>query len=169
MIGHPWSILNNIGNIYEEQGRMSKAFWYYKRAISIKPDQAITHFGAASIYLRLGDAYSAYLVYRMGLKYDPANQKAREAPARAKEQSQREMMVYFSFGTARLTPSARRRLDLFLKGLNEQRSSHDCVIEVAGYTCDLGPRAYNKGLALQRANAVHSIYEAEAQGEPCII
>ena len=156
-------ILNNIGNIYEEQGRLSKAFWYYKRAISIKPDQAITYFGAAGIYLKLGDAYSAYLVYQRGLKYDSANEMARAA-ARAKEQYQREMMLYFPFDSERLTPSARRRLDLFLKGLNEQESSNHFVILVSGYTCDLGPRAYNKALALRRAKAVIAYMKPRLRG-----
>ncbi len=163
-------ILNNIGNIYEEQGRLSKAFWYYKRAISIKPDQAITYFGAAGIYLKLGDAYSAYLVYQRGLKYDSANEMARAA-ARAREQYQREIMVYFPFDSARLTQSARRRLDLFLKGLNGHRPigrdsdlSCNCVIQVAGYTCDLGPRAYNKALALRRAKAVIAYMKPRLRG-----
>ena len=150
-------VLNNMGDACERMGKPSLAFRYYKKAVETKSSLAIGYFGAASLYLTLGDAYSAWLVYQKGLQYDPGNQEALSMLKKAEKRYRSNMIIYFPFDSARLTPSAKRRLNLFLEGLKKNLAQDPCkahyLIRVEGHTCDLGPRRYNRRLGLKRAKA----------------
>ena len=79
----------------------------------------------------------------------PAQVTAKAAPPETAEIKTREITVHFGLNSAALSASERRRLygnkDLFQKA--EQ-------IEITGYTCRLGEKAYNDRLALRRAESV---------------
>ena len=150
-------VFNNMGDAYERMGRFSLAFRYYKKAVEVNSGLAMGYFSAASLYLKMGDAYSAWLVYQKGLWHAPSNQKALSMLKEAENRYQNYMIIYFPFDSARLTPSAKRRLEVFLKGLKKNLAQDPgnghYRITVVGHTCDLGPRRYNQWLGLKRAKA----------------
>jgi len=52
---------NNLADTYEQQGRLFPALTYYRKALEVKPDLAVSYFSAADIFFKLQDYHSAYV------------------------------------------------------------------------------------------------------------
>jgi len=147
-------VFNNMGDVFERKGMLALAFEYYRKASLMAPGLAVPYMSAADLYRKLGDFYSARLVYRKALEAEPGNARIRTGLEEVERLLKDRVVVYFPFGGKALDMSARARLDLFIEYL---RQSHGpVVIEVQGHTCDMGPRSYNNRLGLERARAVAS-------------
>lgn len=62
---------NNLGDLYERQGRYKEAIENYEKATKIKNDFSLAYFGIGDIYLKTGRYEEARKWYKEGLKYDP--------------------------------------------------------------------------------------------------
>jgi tetratricopeptide (TPR) repeat protein len=66
----------NLGNLYDEQGRMDEAFEHYRRALALNPQYADAHFNLALLCERLGDQLKAVHHWKTYLKLDHSGQWA---------------------------------------------------------------------------------------------
>jgi len=62
---------NNLGDVYEKQGRFEEAMVQYKKATELKPSFACPYFGLGDIYYKTNRPEEAIKWYEKGLKYDP--------------------------------------------------------------------------------------------------
>jgi len=62
---------NNLGDIYERQGRYREAIECYKKAIKLKPEASYPYAGLGDIYFKTGRYKEAEKYYKMALKIDP--------------------------------------------------------------------------------------------------
>lgn len=145
-------VYNNLGHAHERLGRLARAFFYYREAVRLKPDLAIAYVGGADLYIALGDAYSAYVLYEKARRHGYPEDQLRERRDRAARQWCRDLVVYFDKNQAELNGAARERLELLVAAYKSNRSRVSLAIE--GFTCDLGSRRYNQELARRRALAV---------------
>ena len=66
----------NLGNLYDEQGRIKEAFEYYRRALELNPNYADAHFNLALLSERTGDPLKAVHHWKAYLKLDHSGQWA---------------------------------------------------------------------------------------------
>jgi tetratricopeptide (TPR) repeat protein len=66
----------NLGNLYDEQGRIKEAFEYYRRTLELNPNYADAHFNLALLCERTGDALKAVHHWKTYLKLDNSGQWA---------------------------------------------------------------------------------------------
>jgi tetratricopeptide (TPR) repeat protein len=66
----------NLGNLYDEQGRLQDAFAYYRRALALNPHYADAHFNLALLCERQGEAMKAVHHWKAYLKLDHSGQWA---------------------------------------------------------------------------------------------
>lgn len=76
---------NNLGDVYERQGRFEEAIAQYKKVLELIPDKAYPYFGLGDIYYKTNRAKEAIIWYEKGLKYDPDDSLARERLVFAKD------------------------------------------------------------------------------------
>lgn len=69
---------NNLGDIYERQGRFGEAIAQYKKAIELKPAAPTPYFGLGDIYYKTNRPRDAIEWYEKGLKYGPDDLRTRE-------------------------------------------------------------------------------------------
>jgi outer membrane protein OmpA-like peptidoglycan-associated protein len=69
---------NNLGDVYEKQGRFEEAMAQYKKAIESKPTLASPYFGLGDIYFKTSRYAEAIKWYEKGLSYDPNNTLTKE-------------------------------------------------------------------------------------------
>jgi tetratricopeptide (TPR) repeat protein len=60
----------NLGNLYDEQGRLNEAFDHYRRALVLNPQYADAHFNLALLCERTGDSLKAVHHWKSYLKLD---------------------------------------------------------------------------------------------------
>ncbi len=65
---------NNLGDVYERQGRFEEAIAEYKKAIKFAPKTAYPYFGLGDVYFKTGQYKKAMIWYKKGLKYDSNDQ-----------------------------------------------------------------------------------------------
>jgi len=144
-------VYNNLADTYEQGGHLSLALTYYKKALEIKPDLAISYFSVGDIFFRLKDYYSAAVMYGKGLRHGPEDkeswQKKKEAETRAKVY----LVIFFDFDSYKIPVRYLRRLNTLVKHIKEHGSDSLQEVRVIGHTCTLGPTAYNRHLSLKRA------------------
>ena len=66
----------NLGNLYDEQGRLPEALDFYRRALALNPNYADAHFNLALLCERQGDALKAVHHWKAYLKLDNSGQWA---------------------------------------------------------------------------------------------
>jgi tetratricopeptide (TPR) repeat protein len=66
----------NLGNLYDEQGRIKEAFDYYRRTLELNPNYADAHFNLALLCERTGDPLKAVHHWKVYLKLDNSGQWA---------------------------------------------------------------------------------------------
>jgi len=62
---------NNLGHVYEKQGRFEEAIAEYKKATELAPRAPYPYFGLGDIYYKTGRYKEAIKWYNKGLKYAP--------------------------------------------------------------------------------------------------
>ena len=62
---------NNLGDVYERQGRFKEAIAEYKEATRLDPDAACPCFGLGDVYYKTGRYKEAMAWYKKGLRLDP--------------------------------------------------------------------------------------------------
>jgi len=139
---------------------------FYKNALKTKPDLATSYFSVGDIFFKLGDYYSAYIMYGKGLRYKPDDKESIEKRNIAKERFKKKMIVYFDFDSAKISLYCKYRLDLICKAL---RNKFNGRIKIIGYTCDIGSKAYNKRLSIRRAKSIAKYLMAHLSIDPNII
>lgn len=60
---------NNLGDVYEKQGRYEEAIVCYNKARELAPDESIPYFGLGDIYYKTSRPAEAKKWYEKGLKY----------------------------------------------------------------------------------------------------
>ena len=61
---------NNLGDVYEKQGRYEEAIAQYMKATELAPEEACPYFGLGDIYYKTNRLAQAKMWYEKGLKYD---------------------------------------------------------------------------------------------------
>jgi outer membrane protein OmpA-like peptidoglycan-associated protein len=69
---------NNLGDVYERQGRFEEAEGQYKRAVALRPEAPEPNFGLGDIYAKTNRPQEALAWYQQGLARDPNNQLTRQ-------------------------------------------------------------------------------------------
>ena len=67
--------------------------------------------------------------------------------------------VYFRFDHSDLSDFEKNQLDRLISGVKGDSVKESLKVRITGYSCDLGTRAYNNRLSLQRAKSVASYLE----------
>jgi outer membrane protein OmpA-like peptidoglycan-associated protein len=61
---------NNLGDVYEKQGKYEEAIAQYKKATELAPEEACPYFGLGDIYYKTNRFEQAKMWYEKGLKYN---------------------------------------------------------------------------------------------------
>lgn len=142
---------NNLADVYERRKEYAKALTYYRKAIELKNNLVTPYVSVGNIFSTLGDFYSAFIMYGKGLKYNPTDEDAQKGIKEMADSFKNKMVIYFDFDSFKIPEEYQYRLQLIgelLDTLAKQR------VEVIGYTCSIGPKAYNQILAERRAEVV---------------
>lgn len=145
-------IYNNLADVYENRGMFLAAFSHYRKAIAVKRDLVTPYVSMGDIYSRLGDAYSAHIMYGKALKYAPEDEDALKGSKESEAASRKKMVVYFDKNASSISDEYLYRLMIIGDAVNDAPSDRRIVI--TGHTCDLGSKTYNKKLSKKRAQAV---------------
>lgn len=174
-------IHNNLGDTYEKMGRTEEALAQYHQAIALDPDLSTPYFGIGDIYSQTGQPDKARFWHDRGFVLSMQKSKDEIVNALDPKRTLRSIMVkpvdtplqlsqgaasapgkpplipevvlYFGFDQATLTPEASRQLQHLQDALKEDELA-GYRFRIAGHTCTLGPDEYNQGLSEKRANEV---------------
>lgn len=145
-------VLNNLGDFYEKKKEYSKALNFYRKAIEKKPDLSTSYFGVGDIFFTLGDYYSAFIMYKKGLRYNPDDEEYLKKLKEVEIEFKKNIIIYFDFNSYKLSDHYIYRLQLI--GESIKGNSGKTKVMVIGHTCNLGPKWYNLFLSQKRAEAV---------------
>ena len=149
---------NNLGDVYEKEGRFEKAIAEYKKALRLAPNAAYPYFGLGDVYFKTGRKKEAIAWYRKGLAINPEDALTRkrlsllEEIAKAKVVKAKtikrmlnsdtraigetvsltfgEGLIPFDFDKADIRPDARPQLDEIGKALRALTSARPKDIAV---------------------------------------
>ena len=168
---------NNLGDIYEREGRFEEAIEQYKKTIELIPVAAYPYFGLGDIYYKTNRPKEAADWYEKGLKYDPNDKLTREritlvkdilrggiikaetirgmlsttrGPSDVVSITFGEGLIPFDYNKSNIKPDAKTQLNEIGKALQ----SLSCTIEIAGHTDARGSDEYNRNLSGKRAQSV---------------
>jgi|GEM_PF-1200800 len=141
---------NNLGDVYERQGRFEEAIKEYKIASALAPNTPYPYFGLGDVYFKLGKYEQAIKNYEKGLEIESDDKEARENLKIVKTLN---MKILFPFGSDKLTDTAIEQLKEIAKVLSSQKLK-DSFFEIQGHTDSTGPEDYNLLLSQRRAEAV---------------
>jgi tetratricopeptide (TPR) repeat protein len=65
--------MDNLGQMLRSQGKTDQAISWYKRSLSVKPDDAVAHQDLAVAYIVLGDADKSVAEFQWLIQHDPGN------------------------------------------------------------------------------------------------
>lgn len=145
-------VYNNLADLYEMRGEYSRALVNYRKSIETKTDLPTPYFSVGDIFLKLEDYYSAFIMYDKGLRYKPNDEGSLTNRERAENGFRKKMVIYFDLNSFRIPEEYIYRVQLI--GELIKKNPDKVRVEVVGYTCDLGTKAYNKKLSRKRAVAV---------------
>jgi len=147
--------LNNLADVYEKKGDFIRAIINYRKAIAVKKDFVTPYVGVGDIFAKLGDYYSAYVMYGNALKIDPEDGDAVQGRKKTEEAYKKKMVLYFDRDSSRISDNYIYRLQLIGEAVTNSKR-----IDITGFTCDIGSKAYNKRLSLRRAQSVASYFKS---------
>ena len=145
-------IYNNLADLYENKKEFSRALVYYRKAIETKNDLTTAYISVGDIFFKLGDFYSAFIMYSKGLKYRPEDEEALKGRMNSEEGFKKKMIIYFDLDSSKISDLYLYRLQLIGESIKSNPAK--LKVEVVGYTCDLGSKAYNMKLSKRRADVV---------------
>ena len=148
-------VLNNLADVYEKKGDFIKAIINYRKAIAVKKDFVTPYVGVGDIFAKLGDYYSAYVMYGNALKIEPEDGDAAQGRKKTEEAYKKKTVLYFDRDSARISDNYIYRLQLIGEAVTNSKR-----IDITGFTCDLGSKAYNKRLSLKRAQSVERYFNS---------
>ncbi|MCC5615171.1 tetratricopeptide repeat protein [Nostoc sp. CHAB 5836] len=64
-------VINNLGNVFEHQGKLKAALEAYEQALTLKPDYAEAHYNLGNFFLQKGKVDEAVERYQQVLKIKP--------------------------------------------------------------------------------------------------
>jgi protein O-GlcNAc transferase len=64
-------VINNLGNVFERQGKLKAALETYEQALTLKPDYAEAHYSLGNFFLQQGKVDEAVERYQQVLKIKP--------------------------------------------------------------------------------------------------
>jgi len=86
---------NNLGYVYEKQGRFDEAIAAYQKTIKLDPSAPYPYFGLGDVYFKTGRYADALQWYEQGLKYEPENELSQQLVAQIRVRSRSDS--YFLF------------------------------------------------------------------------
>ncbi|MCX5814307.1 MAG: tetratricopeptide repeat protein [Proteobacteria bacterium] len=168
---------NNLGDVYERQGRFEEAAEQYKKTIELRPHVPYPYFGIGDVYYKTNRPKEAVEWYEKGLKYDPGDIITKERLALARDMSKGsvvkaetirnlfsstrgpaeivsitfgEALIPFEYNKTNIVGSAVSQIAELGKALRDISG----VFEIAGHTDIRGSDGYNRNLSMKRAQAV---------------
>jgi len=141
---------NNLGDVYEKQGRFKEAIKEYEIASALAPNAPYPYFGLGDVYFKLGNYKLAITYYERGLKIEPDDKASLE---RLKLSRILTTKILFPFDSYKLTEEAKEQLKIIAEALSSPELKN-CVFEIQGHTDSIGPAGYNLRLSLRRAETV---------------
>jgi outer membrane protein OmpA-like peptidoglycan-associated protein len=148
-------VFNNLADAYETKGDFTKAIINYRKAIAVKKDFITPYVGVGDIFAKLGDYYSAYVMYGNALRIDPEDKDAIQGRKKAEEAYKNKMVLYFDRDSSTISDNYIYRIQAIAEYAKSSKR-----INVTGFTCDIGSKAYNKRLSMKRAQSVASYFKS---------
>ena len=174
-------IHNNLGDAYENMGRIDDAKNEYKEAIKNDRSLSTAHFSLGDIYFNKGDYEYAIEWYEMGLdlKYDELSknnlEKARNKapdykskkdivaaldPSRALGVVAKiDFKIEFDYDSDKINSASERQLEAIADALKGNLNGYK--FDVVGHTCSKGSDQYNMDLSKRRAVSVVRYLESK--------
>lgn len=153
---------NNLGDVYEKQGKYDEALREYQIAVALVPSFAPAWFGIGDVSFALGYYEAAVHAYEKGLALEAKDELARH---RLRIAQTLTMAIHFAVGSADLTHNAKAKLREVAAAL-QQPDAKDAAFEVQGHADSTGSATYNQRLSLERARRVRDFVARECGIEP---
>lgn len=150
---------NNLGDVYEKQGRFENAIKEYTIASILLPEKELPYFGLGDVYFKMGRWEMAIKYYEKGLKIKPDDKESLENLELAKALNKK---ILFEFDSDELTEREIEKLKEIAKALTSPKL-FDLLFEIQGHTDSTGSEEYNLKLSLRRAERVKK-YLVEKEG-----
>lgn len=141
---------NNLGDVYERQGRYDEAIKEYEIASTLAPDAPYPYFGLGDVYFKLGRYEQAVVNYEKGLRIEPDDNLSIERLRLSKVLTTK---ILFPFDSYELTDKAVEQLRVIAEALSSPQLI-GLIFEIQGHTDSIGPAEYNLKLSQKRAEAV---------------
>lgn len=152
-------IRNNLGDTYENTGRLKEAIGEYKKATELLPDLPTPYISLGDVYAKMGRHNEAGKYYGRYWRLASFKTRGQITEDLSLKSSQRSVApvprtdLYFGFNEAILTEASHRQLQELLAAVSG-KELRAYAFDLSGHTCDIGTDAYNLGLSEKRANAV---------------
>jgi outer membrane protein OmpA-like peptidoglycan-associated protein len=150
---------NNLGDAYENAGRLGEAIAEYKKAGEVDPSLATPYFGLGDVYSKMKDykvASHYYDQYRKMAEFKTQRQLVSALSLRSATRSISPVPaedLYFGFDEAFLAMESEKQLEELLAALKEDELQFH-RFQLIGHTCNIGTDTYNQKLSERRAKAV---------------
>jgi len=153
---------NNLGDVYEKQGKYEAALKEYQVAAALAPALAPAWFGIGDVHFTLGNYEAAMEAYKKGLAFRP---KDRLSLRRMEVAGTLATTVQFGSESGRLTDTAKADLRAIAAALADP-DVKNVTFEVQGHTDSRGSSAYNHQLSIRRAERVRDFLVDECGISP---
>jgi outer membrane protein OmpA-like peptidoglycan-associated protein len=152
-------IHNNLGDTYENMGRLDEALKEYNKAAELYPELPTPYIGLGDVYSKMRNKDRAKEYYDRYWRLASYKTRGQLVDALSPGSPQRSLVpvpkadLYFGFNETTLSAESQKQLQELLAALmgNDLKSYK---FELAGHTCDIGTDTYNQKLSVRRADAV---------------
>jgi tetratricopeptide (TPR) repeat protein len=148
---------NNLGDVYENQGRFDEALREYELAAALAPAMPEAWFGMGDVLLKSGRYAAACDAYAKGLAISPNDKASLQRLGLARALATE---VRFGIASSTLTTEARRRLR-DIGAAMEAPEMRDASFVVEGHADSTGPADFNQRLSLERARRARDFLVGE--------
>lgn len=187
---------NNLGDVYERQGRFEEAEGQYKQAVAFSPKAPEPYFGLGDIYAKTNRPQEAIAWYHKGLERDPNDQLIRQR-VRLLEDMQRgsgvikaetirgmlstkrgpgevvsitfgEGLIPFDYDRATIRPDAARQLDEIGKALVDLSSKDLSIVPASADSPRSSARVEIAGHTDSRGTDVYNLTLSEQRAKAVV-